>query len=255
MDQTANGMSQGQDAITSSSGVTQGTQQQASQAPVHTSDERTFRQSEVSEIVKRAKLDAVDGFKRLQTEQPSYFQQKYGEANQQQPYTQPPAGNTPENEIRRMAAEEAQRLRDTWVQEARTKSEADQAQRIVQNFQNKVNPGREKYPDFDKVTGNMNMARFPNVVQLLGEYIENSGDVLYELGKDRIKLANLEQLAQMSPDDAIVQAQRLSQSLKDNEAATKVRMPNEPLSQLRPSNTGTDNGAMSVKDFRAKYKG
>jgi len=68
-------------------------------------------------------------------------------------------------------------------------------------------------------------------------------------------MSQLEQLAYMSPKDAIVQAQRLSQSLKDNEAAGKVRMPNEPLSQMRPSNTGTDTGAaMSVTDLRRKYK-
>jgi hypothetical protein len=49
--------------------------------------------------------------------------------------------------------------------------------------------------------------------------------------------------------------QRLSQSIKDNESAGKMRHPNEPLSQMRPSNTGTDNGAMSVKDYRSKYRG
>lgn len=92
-------------------------------------------------------------------------------------------------------------------------------------------------------------------MQLLADHIDNSHDVLYEMGKDRFKMSQLEQLAYMSPKDAIVQAQRLSQSLKDNEAAGKVRMPNEPLSQMRPSNTGTDTGAaMSVTDLRRKYK-
>ena len=88
----------------------------------------------------------------------------------------------------------------------------------------------------------------------MGDYVDNSHDVLYELGKDRIKMANLETLAHMSPNDAIIQAQRLSQSIKDNEVASKIKTPNEPLSQIRPSNTGTDNGAMSVKDYRAKYQ-
>ena len=61
------------------------------------------------------------------------------------------------------------------------------------------------------------------------------------------KMANLETLAHMSPNDAIIQAQRLSQSIKDNEVASKIKTPNEPLSQIRPSNTGTDNGAMALK--------
>jgi len=60
------------------------------------------------------------------------------------------------------------------------------------NFQDKVQVGREKYQDFDKVTGDVDYARFPNVVRLLGDLIDNSGDVAYELGKDRGKLALLE---------------------------------------------------------------
>lgn len=250
------GMSQGQDTNLSSPGLTsQAPTQPAQSAPVQAPDERTFRQSEVNDIVKRAKLGAVDDYKRLQSDQPAYFQQKYGNGNDERaPSPQQSTVNASESDIRRMAAEEAQRLRDNWVQEAQTKSQSEAAQRTVQNFWNKVNPGREKYQDFEKVTSDIELSRFPNVVQLLGDYIDNSDDMLYELGKDRSKLATLEQLAQMSPRDAIVQAQRLSQSLKDNASASKVRVPNEPLSQMRPSNAGTDNGAMSVKDYRAKYR-
>lgn len=251
---TANGMSQGQDNI-SSTGTSQGTPQQAASTPVQSSEERTFRQSEVNDIVKRVKLEAREDYSRLKSEQPAYFQQKYGDApsQQQQPYN---ANATHENEIRRLASEEAQRLRNEWVQEARNKSDADNAQRIVQNFWSKVNPGKEKYQDFDKVTGDIELARFPNVVQLLSEHIENSEDVLYELGKNRMNLSGLEQLAERSPRDAIVQAQRLAKSLKDNESASKVRLPNEPLSQLRPSNTGTGNSeALTMADLKRKYRG
>lgn len=255
--ESANGMSQGQDTNLSSPGLTsQAPTQPAQSAPVQAPDERTFRQTEVNDIVKRAKLGAVDDYKRLQSDQPAYFQQKYGNVDDGRVLSTPQQSpvSASEHDIRRMAAEEAQRLRDTWVQEAQTKSQSEAAQRTVQNFWNKVNPGREKYQDFEKVTSDIQLDRFPNIVQLLGDYIDNSDDMLYELGKDRSKLATLEQLAQMSPRDAIVQAQRLSQSLKDNATASKVRVPNEPLSQMRPSNAGTDNGAMSVKDYRAKYR-
>lgn len=254
--ESSSGMSQGQESF-SSPGVAPSAPAPAQTAPAQTPDERIFKQTDVNEIVKRAKYGAVEDYKRLQSEQPNYAAQKYGDSQaqpSQQNYQTQPA--TPhEGEIRRLAAEEAQRLRDTWVQEARNKSEAEYAQKTVQNFWNKITPGREKYNDFDKVTGDIEYARFPNVVQLLADHIDNSHDVLYELGKDRIKMGNLEQLANMSPKDAIIQAQRLSQSLKDNEAASKVKLPNEPLSQMRPSNTGTDSGAMSVSDFRKKYKG
>lgn len=253
--ESSNGIGQGQESsLPSTTSAPASTQAPAQSAPATPVDERTFRQSEVNDIVKRAKHGAVEDFRRLQTEQPSYVQQKYGEAPQA-PQSMSQSGAPNENEIRRLATEEINRQRDAWVQEARNKSETEYAQRIVQNFHQKISTGKEKYQDFDKVTGDMQLARFPNVVQILAEHVDNAGDVLYELGKDRLKLAQVEQLAAMSPEDAIIQAKRMSQSLKDNEAASKARVPNEPLSQLRPSNTGTDNGVMSVRDFRNKYKG
>lgn len=248
--ENSNGMSQGSDGSQPSS-LTSSAQSVAQSAPVPQTEERVFKQSEVNEIVKRAKYGAVEDYRKLQSEQPNYVQQKYGEQNSHNQATQ---AFSNENDIRRLAAEEAQRLRDQWIKDEQSKAESAQAQRTVQNFWNKISPGKEKYPDFDKVVGDISYKSFPNVVQILGDYIDNSDDVLYELGKDRSKMANLETLAYMSPNDAIVQAQRLSQSIKDNQEASKIKTPNEPLRQIRPSNTGTDNGVMSVKDLRSKYK-
>ncbi len=252
--ESSNGMSQGQENISQQPGLTSSAPASAPSAPVQAPEERTFRQSEVNDIVKRAKHGAVEDYRRLQSEQPQYATQKYGEPAQQHRPQEAQQNLPHEGEVRRLAAEEAQRLRDQWIKDEQSKAEAANAQRTVQNFWSKIAPGREKYPDFDKVVGDINYKAFPNVVHLLGDFVENSHDVLYELGKDRIKMANLESLAYMSPQDAIIQAQRLSQSIKDNEAAGKVKLPNEPLSQMRPSNTGTDNGVMGVKDYRQKYR-
>ena len=251
MTDMVNGMSQSQDS-SSSQPVPSPTP--SAPAPAQSaSDERTFRQSEVSDIVKRAKSDAVETYRRMQQEQPQYLQQKYGDASIPQPVQQQ-ANSLPEDHIRRLAAEEAQRHIESIRKESMEKAGNEAAQRTVQNFWNKVLPGRDKYEDFDKVTSDIEFARFPNVVQLLGDYVDNSDDILYELGKDRVKMANLESLAERSPRDAIVQMKRLSESVKENVSATKMKLPNEPLSQLRPSNTGTDLGAMSVTDFRKKYR-
>jgi len=243
----AQGMSQGQDTPAPSGNV----------QPVNSqvqAEERSFKQSDVDSIVKKAKHDAVESYRRQQTEQPEYAAQKYRESQPAYDQRGDQGQRLPEHEIRRLAAEEAQRLRDDWVRDAQSKAESDQAQRIVQNFWNKISPGKEKYQDFDAVTGDIEFTRFPNVVHLLADHIDNSHDVLYELGKDRFKIGQLEQLAMMSPRDAIIQAQRLSASIKANEDASKMRVPNEPLSQMRPSNNGTSTGPMSVKDFRAKYR-
>lgn len=250
MTEMAQGMSQSPDnsSVTPASSTPQS-------APAQASEERTFRQSEVTDIVRRERQEAVDRYQRLQREQPEYAAQKYGYANQQQQQPNSNSGQLDESRYRSIASEEAQRLRDQWVQEAQARNQEENAQRIVKNFWDKVNAGRDKYQDFDSVTGDIELVAFPNVVQLLADYVDNSGDVLYSLGQDLSKMELLEGMAGRSPKSAIKMIRNLSESLKQNEGAKNVRIPNEPLSQLRPSNAGMDNGAaMSVSDYRKKYR-
>lgn len=244
MTDMAQGLSQNSDnsnSIPNSSNV-------SNSPPGEHKEERTFRQSEVTDIVKRERQEAIDRFQRLQREQPDYAAQKYGS----QPL--PQSNHFSEDHYRKIAAEEAQKLRDQWIKDAKGKHEEELARNTVNNFMQKINLGKEKYQDFDQVTGDIEYAAFPNVVQLLANYADNSGDILYSLGQDLTKMELLESLAARSPQAAIKQVQRLSKSLSDNESAKKMRIPNEPLSQLRPSNTGVDNGAMSVTDYRKKYR-
>lgn len=231
-------------------------QAQETSAPVSvpvdsTPSERVFKQSEVNDLIKRVKHEEGQKRERLYQEQPQYAEQKYGQQT-----SQAHRDAVPESDIRRMAAEEAQRLRDQWVSEAQTKSEQDNAQRIVKNFWDKISTGKDKYEDYDAVTADIEYSRFPNMVQLLADHIDNSADVMYELGKDRLKMAQLEQLAYMSPKDAMVQARRISDSIKANESSSRIRQPNAPLSQQRPSNVGTDSGGvLSMRDLKSKYRG
>lgn len=215
------------------------------------SEGKLFTQSEIDNIVKKVKHEAVEGYKRKASSDSA--SRTPDSIPQNQPSTGQHYAFSPE-EVRRMAAEETQRLRDEWYQDAHRKSQVQDAQRIVNEFLGKMAQGKEKYQDFDDVVGNVEFGSFPNVVQLLNSYIDNTHDVMYELGNDRTKLAMLEQLVHMSPNDAIHQVKRLSQSIKEREAAGKTRFANEPLSQLRPSNTGTSNGALSVSDYKKKYR-
>ena len=225
-----------------------------SPAPSQAPSERVFRQNEVDSIVKKVKHEAVEGYRKQQAEQPQYVEQKYGQVPPSPAYTS--GSPLSESDYRRVAAEEAQRFHEQRVNDANVKSETDNAQRIVNSFWDKIAPGKEKYDDFDKITGNIEYSRFPNTVQLLAEHVDNSHDVLYELGKNRLKMAQLEQLSSMSPRDAIVEVQRLAASIKDNESAGKMRQANSPLSQQRPANVGTDPGnALSMADLKRKYKG
>ena len=211
----------------------------------YTPTEKSLPQSQVNDLIGRAKHEAVEAYKRQN--QPS------AEPRYEAPRTS--SQGMSESEYRKIAAEESQRLRDQWVADAQGRSEQENAQRIVTNFWDKIAGGKDKYEDFEAMTGNIEYAKFPNVVQLLDDHIDNSDEVLYELGKDRFKLAQLESLSERSPKDAMFQAKRLAESIKSNQAASRMRTPNAPLSQQRPSNTGTDaGGPLTSAQLRAKYK-
>ena len=209
--------------------------------------EKVLKQSEVNEIVGRAKAEAasraVEQYKRQQTD------------SQPQPQHTNYSSELSEDRIRKLAAEEAKILRDQWRSEAQTEFDTQAAQRIVKQFYEKIAPGKEKYDDFESVTGTVKLERFPNTVQLLAEHLDNSDDVLYELSKNRGKLAQIETTAREFPEEALYDLKRLSDSIKSKDAAATVRQPNAPLSQQRPSNTGTDSGGvLSMKDLKAKYR-
>jgi hypothetical protein len=209
--------------------------------------ERLFKQSELNEIVGRAKHDAVESFKRQQQTQ---YAQQAPQSNQTQS-----SKSLSEDDVKRLTSEELARQRDQWTREAQEKADADIAQRIVNSYKEKIAPGKEKYEDFEAVTNNVDMRYYPNVVQLLAEYVDNSHDVIYELAKNRTKLYQLESTCGHNPQDAIYEIKRLSDSIKANESSSQMKHANSPLSQQRPSNTGTDSGGtLSMKDLKRKYK-
>lgn len=222
------------------------------QAPVETAQqtqERLFKQAELNEIVGRAKHDAVESFKRQQAQQ----QQQY---TPQQSSQAPSSKSLSEDDVKRLTGEELNRHRDEWTREAQERANAEAAQRIVTSYKEKISAGKEKYEDFEAVTNNVDMRFYPNVVQLLAEYVDNSHDVLYDLAKNRTKLHSLESACQHNPQDAIYEIKRLSDSIKANEQHSQMSNSRAPLSQQRPSNTGTDSGnTLSMRDLKAKYRG
>lgn len=215
--------------------------------------EKMLPQSQVDEIVKRAKSQAVAQYQKLNAEQPEYAQRKYGEQSHAAQNNN--VGSFDENSYRKIAAEEAQRMRDEIFQQAQQKQQEEQAQRIVQNFYQKVNANKESYEDFDRVTGDLNFQSFPNTVQILAEHVDNVGDLLYEFGKDRMKLAQLELLATMSPNDAIAQAQRLSNAVKERKSAQEqtANSPKDPLSKLQPNVNGSASNVMDWAELNRRW--
>lgn len=243
-----NGTSQGLDAVNNTSApldmpVTSNVSEQK-EAPKHT-DEKVFKQSEVNDLLGRAKVEAVERYKRSAGQPPSPSNQPLHQQHLEHMQS--------EENIRRMAAEEAQHLRDKWIEDAQRTAHEQEAKRITSDFLTKLEGGKSKYQDYDQVLGDFEFGAIPHVVQM-ATMLDNTADIMYDLAKNPSKIGNLQQLIQISPKLAYAEMQRLAQSLKDNESAQGVKMPNQPLSQMKPSNTGTDNGAMTVSDYRKKYK-
>jgi hypothetical protein len=206
-------------------------------------EERLFRQAELNEIVGRAKHEAVESYKRQ---------------HQNQASSSPPAmrSGMSEDDVRRLTSEELSRQRETWEKESRERMNAEAAERVVNAYREKIGAGKEKYQDFEQVTGNVDMRRYPHVVQLLADHVDNAHDVLYHLANNRSKMVNLEIAANHSPEDAIYEIQRLAKSIKSNEESSNAKTSRAPLSQQRPSISSVDSGgALSMADLKRKYKG
>jgi hypothetical protein len=224
--------------------------------------ERTFKQSEVNDLVGRARNEAVERYRREssmashqapQTPTQPVYQQPY-----QQPYQAPPpqSRTLSEDDYRRVAAEEAQRSRNEWIQESHRNAEEQNAQRIASEFFTKIDAGKGNLQDFDKVMADIDLRSIPYHVQL-ANMVDNTAEVMYELAKNPSKIGAIQNLididirAGRQPKLALSEMKRLSDSIKTNQKAANFKSPNEPLSQMRPSNAGTGNqGERSVRDYR-----
>jgi len=216
--------------------------------------EKLVPQSQVNEIVGNAKREAaeraVEAYKRQQAQSSSFS----NESRQNQSY-ETPNRYMSEEDIKRLTGDEIKRHLSQIEQDAAERANVEAANRVVNQFRDKVLAGKDKFQDFETVTGNVAMQYYPNVVQLLAEHVDNTADVLYHLAKNRDKLYRLESLSSHNPSDAIYEMRRLSDSIKENDDVTGIKNPKSPLSQQRPSNTGTDSGGtLSMSDLKRKYR-
>lgn len=197
--------------------------------------EKLLKQSEVNELVGRVKHDAYS--KGLRDAQSTPPQQAAAQPQQSM-------GGMPgitEDHIRQMIADEAQK-----------QNQMAAVHNVLSNFASQMSTGKTKYSDFDETVANLgDLKNIPHVVQLAAES-GIAGDVMYELGRNPGKVATLTTLAYVNPHLAKLEMKKLSDSIKTNQDASKSPDVAEPLSQVKPSAVGTDNGSNTVKDLRRK---
>lgn len=191
--------------------------------------EKMIPQSQVNAIVGKARQEAAERVRR--------------ELEQSKEQT-----STPQlGGMKQMSQDEINRLIDQRVEEKSHKAYAEQ---LINDFTGKLKAGAEKHADFDAVVSELNLPANPALVRWTNG-LDNTADVLYDLGKHPEKYANVVMLANTAPAMAQSLLKRLSDSVKKNEEAIKSeRNVNEPLDHLKPSPTGMDSGNLTVSDLR-----
>lgn len=193
--------------------------------------EKTIPQSVVDNVVKQAKHHAYEQGKKVAKEELAQQQVNTPVA------TQTSTSLTTEDVQNLIASHTAQQANE-W-----------QAQQIAQQFLGKLSLAKDKYPDFEETLTNLEVHKFPEVVQLANNF-DNTADIMYELGKNPSKAVILKQLAQLNPKMGVLEIQRLSDSIKQNQSAKQTPSAQPPLSQLTPSLTKATTGRLSLRELK-----
>jgi len=205
--------------------------------------EKLIPQSTVDKAVKHAKNLAYEQGKK------EVLMQLQAQQQEQQPVNAPvnPQGSQNLGGMQSLTPDQVQKMIDTHAQQ---QAQQYHAQNIANEFLAKLSNGKDKYPDFDEKMESLDLSTIPQIVQLANT-VENTDDVMYELASNPNKLVTLLNLTNFGNGRlAYLETKKLSDSIKQNQTALQQPVPPEPLSQLKPSNVGTDNGALSIRELR-----
>lgn len=211
--------------------------------------EKMLPASRVDELIKKAKYkgrrsmqDQLD----LANQQIEQLKAQAAQAAQASPGQQSLPGDLQEQVVA-ILQKQMQEERDRLYQEQLDR----ESNEIAQNYFGKLAQGKELYEDFEAVTSGFDATAFPQLVYLATQ-ADNTAAIIYDLQKNPAKLAQLAVLVDKSPSMARAEIAKLSQSIKANEEAKRTAsQAQDPLSRLKPSTVGTDNGAKSVRDFKS----
>jgi len=226
--------------------------QEAEAAP----PEKMLPVSRVNELVKKAKRDGERKMQEQLDAANQQLQQLQGQ-QAQQPMQQPPQQAMQPQVPQGMSPEQMQQVMQMVQQKQQEEAEkAHQAQLekevndVAQQYFGKLAQGREAFEDFDAVTADFDPAAFPQLVYLATQ-ADNTAAIIYELQKNPAKLASLSVMVDKSPAQARKMIAQLSESIKTNDDAKRnLQEAQDPLSRLKPSPVGTDNGTKTVRDFK-----
>lgn len=225
------------------------------QAPIEASDSQvnavsaeSHQQTQAEKMFSQAQTQAIAAKEARKAEEraEARVRAEYeGRASQQQPTTQQQPQNV--GGIPQIPTEELQRM---IRQEAFNMSRENQIKKIEQDWYGAMDAEKAADPEFADLYDAIGIERQPLLI-LAMDGMENKAQVVKDLAKNPSKYANIITLANGgSPKLAQLELNKLSASIKTNEDAKKQPKVDAPLSQIKSSNIGGDDGKMSVSDFQ-----
>lgn len=206
--------------------------------------EKTLPVSRVNEIVKREKLAAAEKARR---ELEAEYAAKSSMQSQSMGGMEIPDADKLYEQVYNKFVSEAQKQQAEVAQQEHQKAMKE----LADSYLSKMAKGKEVYPDFEEVVNGVNPASFEDVVYLVAQ-MDNTQDIMYELAKNPTKLAALDYMATRDPEGAKNQLVKLSESIAQNQRALAENVSTPaPLSRLKSSTVGADNGVMGLSDFKS----
>jgi hypothetical protein len=203
------------------------------------SEEKLLKQSEVNKVVGGAKAEAYERGRR----EALAIAKAQADKEAVKPIVADKKVTLSEDELYKLVESHSEDL-----------AARKRANEVASQFVGKMQAGMQKHKDFESVVGVLDIPNLPGTMIDFANSMDNTADVMYELGKNPSKFASVLMLSHSNPGMAKKEFEKLSNSIKrnqealENEAKTKV---NEPLNQIKPSIAGTDSGeCKTISDYR-----
>lgn len=207
--------------------------------------EKVFTQTDMDALAGRIRSEERSRHASAPVSQPAAQNvQQVPQQNAQQP--------TQMGGMNQLTAEQIQRMIDERAPQAMAQQmQQQQIHNTNMAYVQRLEAGKAALPDFDTKVAALNLVAHQELIPLLNSVDSSiTADVTYDLANNPQKFANLKVLNMMNPQLAAIELNKLAESVKQNKAASQQKTPNNPLSQVQTSVTGTDNGSATVSDLR-----
>jgi len=208
---------------------------------------RTYSEEEVNGIVGDKKQKAYQkGYETALAELEKKKESQNDAAQQNQNASSSLGG------ISQLTPDKINELIDKRVQESIQQKENERSgQQFYNQFVSKMAKGKADYSDFEEKVAPLRLDNNPDIAQLANSF-ENTSDIMYHFGNNPAVMTTIAVMARtVSPQVAYAEMQKISNALKSNQEALKNKpVVNNPLSQIKPSTVGADNGKKTISDLR-----